>query len=93
MITAFESGEVVVATHNSDTIYETSAIHKELKSTVKVSYAQLLGLADHLTFKVKNDGFTVYKLLPWAETQVMVAYMIRRAIELSQMRYPLDTQY
>ena len=59
---------------------------------MKVSYAQLLGLADHLTWKLKHDGMTVYKLLPWAKTDVMIAYMIRRAIELKQMGYPLDTQ-
>lgn len=52
-----------------------------------------MGLADHLTFKSKLDGFRVYKLLPWAKVDVMMGYMIRRAQELSQMRYPLDTQF
>ena len=33
-----------------------------------MSYAQLLGLADHLTWKVNADKFTVYKYLPWAKT-------------------------
>ena len=93
MISSFENGEVVVATHNADTVYDTATMHSELGSKMKISYAQLLGLADHLTYQIKKDGFTVYKYLPWATTKVMVAYMIRRAIELSQMRYPLDTQY
>lgn len=35
----------------------------------------------------------MYKYLPWAETEVMVPYMIRRAQELNQMKYPLDIQY
>ena len=56
-------------------------------------YAQLLGLADHLTFELRDKGYQVYKYLPWAKTDVMIAYMIRRAIELQQMRYPLDMQY
>ena len=48
-------------------------------SKVRVSYAQLLGLADHLTFKAKEDNFRVYKYLPWAKVNVMIPYMIRRA--------------
>jgi proline dehydrogenase len=86
-------GEVIVATHNQDTILETSKIYNEGNSKLRVSYAQLLGLADHLTFKSKMDGFRVYKYLPWAKVEVMVAYMIRRAEELSQMKYPLDAQF
>jgi hypothetical protein len=58
-----------------------------------MSCAQLLGLADHLTFKSKIDGYKVYKYMPWASAEVMVAYMIRRAEELSQMNYPLDIQF
>ena len=42
---------------------------------------------------LKDRRENVYKLLPWAETPVMVGYMIRRAEELSQMRYPLDVQH
>lgn len=72
-------GEVIVATHNQDTIMETAKIYKSGNSKLRVSYAQLLGLADHLTFKSKMDGFRVYKYLPWAKVDVMVAYMIRRA--------------
>jgi hypothetical protein len=44
-----------------------------------MSCAQLLGLADHLTYKAKIDGYKVYKYLPWANVEVMVSYMIRRA--------------
>lgn len=46
---------------------------------MRISYAQLLGLADHLTYKAKDDGFRVYKYLPWAGTKTMIPYMIRRA--------------
>lgn len=60
---------------------------------MRLGFAQLLGLADHLTWKINSDKYRVYKYLPWAKTEVMIAYMIRRAEELSQMRYPLETQY
>ncbi len=79
MVSGFKDGEVIVATHNEDTINETIRIHNHSQSTVKISFAQLLGLADHLTWKVKAEKYTVYKYLPWAKTHVMIPYMIRRA--------------
>lgn len=93
IVEGHSKGEVIVATHNQDTILETAGIHKNANSQLRVSYAQLLGLADHLTFKSKMEGYRVYKYLPWAKVEVMVAYMIRRAQELSQMKYPLDAQF
>jgi proline dehydrogenase len=93
MVSQFPEGEVIVATHNIDTIESTLAIKKKYCRTPTVSFAQLLGLADHLTWKLKKDNHTVYKYLPWAQTEVMVPYMIRRGQELNQMKYPLDLQY
>jgi len=74
-----KKGEIVVATHNQDTINSTSSILESTPHSLRVCYAQLLGLADHLTFESKNQGFRVYKYLPWAKSSVMIGYMIRRA--------------
>lgn len=93
IVRSFDDGQVIVASHNADTVQAAQKLHGEVGSKIKVSFAQLLGLADHLTWKVNSQKFTVYKYLPWAKTEVMIAYMIRRAEELNQMRYPLDTQY
>lgn len=82
-----------MATHNQDTISEAIKIKNAHPNPPTVSFAQLLGLADHLTWDLKGKGLPVYKYLPWAETEVMVPYMIRRAQELNQMKYPLDIQY
>ena len=89
----FHDGEVIVATHNVSTVEATQKVYQDSRSKMKLSFAQLLGLADHQTWKVNSQNYTVYKYLPWAKTEVMIAYMIRRAQELNQMRYPLDTQY
>ena len=62
----FTKGEIIVASHNSDTINETLQIAQKSDMKIRLSYAQLLGLADHLTFKMNSEGFRVYKLLPWA---------------------------
>lgn len=93
IVRSFDDGEVIVATHNGDTVQAAQNLYSEVGGKIKVSFAQLLGLADHLTWKVNSQKYTVYKYLPWAKTEVMIAYMIRRAEELNQMRYPLDTQY
>ena len=74
----FTKGEIIVASHNSDTIDETLKIANQSEMKIRLSYAQLLGLADHLTIKMNSEGYRVYKLLPWAETKVMIPYMIRR---------------
>lgn len=79
IIRSFQDGEVIVASHNGDTVQEVQKLHQEVGSKIKVSFAQLLGLADHLTWKVNAENYTVYKYLPWAKTEVMIAYMIRRA--------------
>lgn len=53
---------------------------KEYKDKgLKIEFAQLLGLADHLTVQLKRQGFTVYKYLPYGPTPTMVPYLIRRA--------------
>jgi hypothetical protein len=68
IVKSFDDGEVIVATHNADTVEVAQKVHSESGSKIKVSFAQLLGLADHLTWKVNADKFTVYKYLPWAKT-------------------------
>ena len=55
-----------MATHNIDTINEALRIKEKYPNTPIVSYAQLLGLADHITVKLNKEGHTVYKYLPWA---------------------------
>ena len=84
---------MIVATHNQDTIKDVIAIQAKYERSPQVGFAQLLGLADHLTIQLNMQGWRVYKYLPWAETEVMIPYMIRRAQELNQMKYPLDIQY
>lgn len=85
-------GEVFLAGHNEQTISALLSILDSSQPTLRVNFAQLLGLGDHLTFLLKQQRQSVYKLVPWASTERMVPYLIRRSEELSQMRYPLDTQ-
>ena len=87
------AAELVLASHSQETIDECIRVQELMQHKATVSYAQLLGLADHVTWQLRASNLKVYKYLPWAETEVMVPYMIRRAQELNQMKYPLDIQY
>ena len=93
MLKEIPDGEIIVATHSQQTIDECIKVQGQLNHNATVSYAQLLGLADHVTWQLRSKDLKVYKYLPWAQTEVMVPYMIRRAQELNQMKYPLDIQY
>lgn len=89
-----EGSQLLIGSHNNDTIEDVKKLLKKYNdNAMKVEFAQLLGLADHLTIQLKRQGFTVYKYLPFGPTPTMVPYLIRRAQELSQMKYPLILQY
>lgn len=86
--------QLVIASHNQDTLEDIKTLTKNNPNpNAEVEYAQLLGLADHLTIQLKRQGYPVYKYLPYGPTSTMVPYLIRRAQELSQMKYPLKLQY
>lgn len=86
--------QLLIGSHNNDTIEDVKVLMNQHKDRpLKIEFAQLLGLADHLTIQLKRQGFTVYKYLPYGPTPTMVPYLIRRAQELSQMKYPLVLQY
>jgi proline dehydrogenase len=89
-----KGSQIVIASHNQETLEDIKALDKKYTNpAVQVEYAQLLGLADHLTIQLKQQGYPVYKYLPYGPTSTMVPYLIRRAQELSQMKYPLKLQY
>ena len=85
--------EMIIASHNHDTILEIQSFMESNLNGCKLEFAQLQGLADHLTILLHKKGYHVYKYLPFGATETIVPYLIRRAQELSQMRYPLVLQY
>ncbi len=54
IVNNFHDGEVIVATHNISTVEATQKVYQQSGSNMTLSYAQLLGLADHLTWKLKS---------------------------------------
>ena len=80
--------DVVVATHNSDSVERGAdrlRTHRNLALEKSVRFGQLLGMADYTTFSLAREGFQVFKYTPCGPVREVVPYMLRRAIENSDI--------
>ncbi|KAK6798521.1 hypothetical protein RDI58_006224 [Solanum bulbocastanum] len=78
------SGAVVLATHNieSGKLAASKAIDLGIrKDSQKLQFAQLYGMAEGLSFGLRNAGFQVSKYLPFGPVEQVMPYLIRRAEE------------
>eukprot|EP00993_Chasmostoma_nieuportense_P007704 NODE_966_length_1739_cov_39.885236_g906_i0.p1 GENE.NODE_966_length_1739_cov_39.885236_g906_i0~~NODE_966_length_1739_cov_39.885236_g906_i0.p1 ORF type:complete len:349 (-),score=102.74 NODE_966_length_1739_cov_39.885236_g906_i0:53-1099(-) len=81
-----ERGEIVVATHNQQSIERCVQRMEELNmdsATSNVFFAQLLGMADHLSLSLGAAGYQVFKYVPYGPVGEVMPYLIRRAQENS----------
>ena len=46
-----------------------------------VHFAQLLGMSDHLTFGLGEQGHRAYKYVPYGKVDEVMPYLLRRAEE------------
>lgn len=71
-------------THNEESsLYLVKRI-KELgleKNDPRVYFAQLLGMSDHISFNLANDGYNVVKYVPYGPVKEVMPYLLRRAEE------------
>ncbi|KAE9466678.1 hypothetical protein C3L33_01410, partial [Rhododendron williamsianum] len=78
------SGAVVLATHNFESGTKAAAKARELgieKKKQKLQFAQLYGMADALSFGLRNAGFQVSKYMPFGPVELVMPYLLRRAEE------------
>jgi len=80
--------QVIIASHNENSVnWGKHLISKYHINSQKgsVSFAQLLGLGDHLTHSLASEGFAVGKLCHYGPLHYMVPFLIRRAQESKQV--------
>ncbi|XP_057244963.1 hydroxyproline dehydrogenase-like, partial [Malurus melanocephalus] len=78
---------LMVATHNEASVL--SAVTKISQLSLRpsggsVCFAQLLGMGDHLSLALAQNGFPVYKSVPLGPPEVTIPYLARRAAENRQ---------
>ncbi|KAI5133469.1 Proline Dehydrogenase 1 [Manis pentadactyla] len=80
--------EVMVASHNEDTVRFTLRRMEELglhPAGRQVYFGQLLGMCDHISFPLGQAGFPVYKYVPYGPVMEVLPYLSRRALENSDV--------
>eukprot|EP01059_Diplonema_ambulator_P013378 TRINITY_DN238_c0_g3_i1.p1 TRINITY_DN238_c0_g3~~TRINITY_DN238_c0_g3_i1.p1 ORF type:complete len:578 (+),score=202.93 TRINITY_DN238_c0_g3_i1:88-1821(+) len=86
---------LMIGSHNQASIervlevMETRGIDKR---TGGVYFGQLMGMADQLTFPLGQNGYNVYKYVPYGPVHEVMPYLIRRAQENSSMTSLADME-
>lgn len=78
------NANVLIATHNENSIqvavkrmHELGILPKEKK----VFFGQLFGMSDPISFTLGNEGYAVYKYVPFGPVEDVLPYLTRRAME------------
>jgi proline dehydrogenase len=77
-------GALVLATHNVESGRIAVAKANDLgigKVNQRLQFAQLYGMADALSFGLRNAGFQVSKYMPFGSIEMVMPYLLRRAEE------------
>ena len=79
--------EVMIASHNLDSVVQTMGLMDDLgiDKDGPVYFGQLLGMADHISGVLGQEGYRVYKYVPYGPVHECVAYLIRRIEENSSL--------
>lgn len=83
---AFPNVNLVLATHNRDSVLKAQAILSENDAETEVAFAQLQGMADEVSCELVATKKTevkpnAYKYLVWGSTGECMKYLLRRAHE------------
>ena len=70
--------------HNEESMYQLIDLmekHGLKKDDKRVYFAQLLGMSDHISFNLANEGYNVSKYVPYGPVKEVMPYLMRRAEE------------
>ncbi len=75
---------VFIGTHNETSSYNAILAMEALgiaRNDNRVSFSQLFGMSDHISFNLAAEGFNVSKYLPYGPVKEVMPYLVRRAEE------------
>lgn len=81
---ADRSHGLILATHNVESGTLAAKKAEELgigNGNQRLEFAQLYGMAEALSFGLRNAGFQVSKYLPFGPVEMVIPYLLRRAEE------------
>ena len=78
------AANIMVASHNKDTVKRALDLmreHRLSKEDGSVSFGQLLGMGDHLTYPLANTGHIANKVVPYGHMDDLMPFLSRRGNE------------
>ena len=81
--------ELMCATHNQTSIEYAIRTMNALnidRASKCISFAQLFGMKDNLTYNLGLHGYRAYKYVPYGDVTMVTPYLLRRAMENSAIR-------
>ena len=75
---------IVVASHNRDTVERALRLineHGIPAGDGRVTFGQLLGMGDHLTYPLASAGYIVNKVVPYGDVDDIMPFLSRRGNE------------
>lgn len=75
---------LIIASHNEETVhfalYRLAQLNLDTRKS-DVTFAQLMGMCDHITYSLSRENHKVYKYLPYGPVTEVLPYLHRRAQE------------
>jgi proline dehydrogenase len=75
---------ICAGTHNEESCLRLTELMHQNKiqnSDARISFAQLLGMSDHISYNLSDAGFQVAKYVPFGPVKEVMPYLLRRADE------------
>ena len=80
---------ICAGTHNEHSSMKLATLMQERNielSNNHIYFSQLLGMSDHISYNLANEGYNVAKYVPYGPVSEVLPYLIRRAQENTSVK-------